>query len=170
MTRLVSLIPLFFLAACGGGDSGSDCLNDPAACHETVDAAVKKPCGDGTCDRMGGETATTCAADCHQVCGDLVCEGTETGENCPGDCNAKLKIENDSSYVFYYVYYWQCGHTNDGVNRLSGSLPYGYYLEDDTMTPGCWNIQANTSGNTKVLTMSNVTLKATELYTWTLNN
>ena len=44
-------------------------------------------CGDGTCD--GGETATSCPADCATtgpVCGDGTCAAGETAASCPADC------------------------------------------------------------------------------------
>jgi len=55
--------------------------------------AAKPSCGDGKCS--GGETATTCPADCGDVCGDGICQASETPDSCaqdcggtpPGDCN-----------------------------------------------------------------------------------
>ena len=43
-------------------------------------------CGDGQCS--GGETCSSCQADCGEcpTCGDTVCNGTETCVTCPGDC------------------------------------------------------------------------------------
>lgn len=43
-------------------------------------------CGDSQCS--GGETCTSCQADCGEcpTCGDTVCNGTETCVTCPGDC------------------------------------------------------------------------------------
>jgi len=47
---------------------------------------LPQSCGNGICN--GWETAENCPADCNTtVCGDGRCEGTETNETCPGDCN-----------------------------------------------------------------------------------
>ena len=45
-------------------------------------------CGDGVCE--GSETEATCPADCtgEWVCGDGVCEGPETETTCPADCSS----------------------------------------------------------------------------------
>jgi hypothetical protein len=48
-------------------------------------------CGDGKCDKDGGETASNCAKDCglpSPVCGDGKCEGSENSSNCAKDCGA----------------------------------------------------------------------------------
>ena len=58
-----------------------------AACTDGDDDGGPVPfCGDRVCN--GGETTTTCAADCPSVpvCGDRVCSGTETAAACPADC------------------------------------------------------------------------------------
>ncbi len=163
MTRLVPFLMMtMFSAACTGGSGPG---TDPGP-DVVTDAGTKSSCGNKVCEM--GETPDSCASDCPTVCGDLVCEGKETQDNCPVDCNAKLKVENDSSYAFYYIYFWPCGSSKDYLNHLSGSLPYGYYVEYDTLAPGCWNIEADTSGSTKVLTINNVQLAAAMLYTWKL--
>lgn len=42
-------------------------------------------CGDGTC-KGSNEDSITCPRDCPAVCGDTVCNGTETEDNCAVDC------------------------------------------------------------------------------------
>jgi hypothetical protein len=45
-------------------------------------------CGDGVCDKEGGETPWSCEADCGDACGNGVCqpEYGEFGSTCPEDC------------------------------------------------------------------------------------
>src|SRR5262249_48302017 len=49
-------------------------------------------CGDGICYTGGGESCSSCVADCGAcpVCGDGVCNGTETPSTCPSDCSCTL--------------------------------------------------------------------------------
>jgi hypothetical protein len=50
-----------------------------------VSESINTVCGDGVCN--GTETSVTCPADCPtSVCGDGVCNGTETSVTCPADC------------------------------------------------------------------------------------
>lgn len=82
---------------CGNGrvDPGEHC--DPAAlptceagyaCESCACVLRDAVCGDGLCDRQGGESERSCAGDCPVVCGDGVCNATagETPGNCAGDC------------------------------------------------------------------------------------
>ncbi len=41
-------------------------------------------CGNGGCDFMAGDTAANCSTDC--VCGDGVCDASESALACPADC------------------------------------------------------------------------------------
>jgi hypothetical protein len=42
-------------------------------------------CGDGICN--GSETCSSCLADCDAcVCGDGICNGSESCSSCSGDC------------------------------------------------------------------------------------
>lgn len=46
-------------------------------------------CGDGVCDRDGGESFLSCAGDCPSSCGDAYCDpAKETVISCPVDCKA----------------------------------------------------------------------------------
>jgi hypothetical protein len=179
MTRLTQFAALAFissLAACGEPSSAAGCGDNvcgigesPASCPEDCekpDAGVT--CGNTKCET--GETPDTCLADCKPTCGDNLCNGNETQASCPVDCNAKLKISNESGSTFYYIYFWACGQSNNYVNHLTGSLPYGYYVQYDTMTPGCYNLEARTSGSARTVSSPNVKLTAAELYTWSISN
>lgn len=180
MTRLAALSILALtstlLFACGDPSSATGCGDNvcsvgesPASCPEDCekpDAGVT--CGNTKCD--AGETHSTCPADCPAVCGDTKCEGSETQSTCPVDCNAVLKIDNRSTSVFYYVFIWPCGQSNDFLNRLNGTLPNGYYVRYDQMTPGCWNLEARTSGYARTVSMPNVTLTGGQQTTWTIQN
>lgn len=66
-------------AAAGSGGTGT---TGTTGTGTTVTTVPKPVCGDGICN--GTETPFTCGDDCPPVCGDNICS---PGENCPGDCN-----------------------------------------------------------------------------------
>ncbi|HEV8324180.1 MAG TPA: hypothetical protein VG389_21355 [Myxococcota bacterium] len=70
------------LGLAGGplGCSIGECVFDTSSC------TGGGGCGDGICN--GGETCSTCAADCGTCCGNGICSGTETCSTCPSDCGA----------------------------------------------------------------------------------
>jgi serine protease len=81
------------LTASGGGSmTGSINL----LLQSGVTSGTSPVCGDRVCN--GTETCSTCAGDCGSctpVCGDKVCNGTETCSTCPGDCGACAPVCGD---------------------------------------------------------------------------
>ena len=75
---------------------GKPCASDSNPCtSDTCDVtgkcahdAIGKTCGDGLC--CGGETINDCLKDC-SGCGDGVCDGDETVPNCAADCGFLAK-------------------------------------------------------------------------------
>ncbi len=93
---------------CGNGvcSCGEDCFNCTQDCgiccgdqqcnpfHGETCATCQADCGpccsNGACEGFFNESCATCPADCGAcplVCGDLVCNGTETCSSCPQDCS-----------------------------------------------------------------------------------
>ncbi len=63
-----------------------------ATCAGAADGAI---CGDGLC--QPSESSASCGYDCLGVaakCGDGVCTGNETGVNCPADCKTAAVCGN----------------------------------------------------------------------------
>jgi hypothetical protein len=70
------------LAACGSEPTGDDDIEVRVdAARPVIDAP--NLCGNGVCDPT--ETAASCQLDCGPRCGDGVCEGNEAS-TCPSDC------------------------------------------------------------------------------------
>jgi cysteine-rich repeat protein len=64
--------------------SGDGCSLD---CVIELEPPVEFVCGDGDCN--GNESFETCPEDCNEsVCGNIICEYNETYTNCPEDCQA----------------------------------------------------------------------------------
>lgn len=195
MTRLVSsflAVSAFALAACPSGGGSSPCEDNPDSCG--VDAAKPIPCGNGVCEASetpatcptdckapvpcgdgvcaANETHTTCPADCPVpvTCGNSICETGETVQSCAADCAATLVVDNTSSFTLVYFYAWACGTSNTFTNLLTQSLPPNYHVTFTGVTPGCWNIQADTANHAQTAQDLNVTLTAAHTFTWTLHN
>lgn len=75
---------------CGDDGCGGSCgeCNDGLACNKVGQCVVAQSiCGDGVCD--GPETPDNCVADCGRVkppCGNGVCDPDEDDLTCPEDC------------------------------------------------------------------------------------
>lgn len=79
----------------GDADGHLGCTDDDCWFHCTPACSPRaycdpqtRRCGDGVCN-PALETCHECPADCGTCaprCGDLLCTGTETATNCPGDC------------------------------------------------------------------------------------
>jgi hypothetical protein len=124
-------------------------------------------CGDNRCE--GSETPSTCAADC-TACGNLLCEVGETLSSCPTDCGASLRVRNNSSYTVYYLYLAYCGGAWS-TDQLGSAVinPGGSFLLT-RIPPGCYYFRAQTAGSVYWQTPSGVSLPAGQTYTWTLYN
>jgi hypothetical protein len=177
MTKLASIALALNLFACASdpapdpiGTCGDNhCDSDETATSCPADCKMMpSTCGNKVCD--SGETTATCPGDCPaaDVCGDNKCGTTETVTGCAADCAAKFNITNNSTRTIGEVYVWACGATNTYVNILNGTLPPGYYVETDTMPPGCWNFQAYATNGVSVYD-NNVQLQERVLTTWSLN-
>lgn len=69
------------MLVCGDGACrGETVVSCPEDCTDPVGT-----CGDFACEPPA-ETAATCAFDCAARCGDRACNGGETGTTCPADC------------------------------------------------------------------------------------
>lgn len=78
--------------ACGDDDGGycgdGECDRPGGESYRECPEDCLPVCGDGVCD--SGENSQSCAEDCQTgpVCGDGVCNGNENSSSCPGDCPA----------------------------------------------------------------------------------
>jgi hypothetical protein len=88
----------------GGGGGGDDVDASIPVCGDGVCAATEvgsctqdcggggtnPVCGNGQCESSKGESASSCPSDCGggggAVCGNSICEASETGTSCPSDC------------------------------------------------------------------------------------
>ncbi len=72
---------------CIGGRIYRCTITHPCYWYDAGSCSSSPVCGDGYCN--GGETCTSCPADCRScspVCGDRVCNGAETCSTCSSDC------------------------------------------------------------------------------------
>lgn len=151
---------------CGDGvcQSSESTTSCPADCKPVV------PCGDGVCE--AGETTASCPADCPAAptCGNGVCEAGETIQSCAADCAATLVVDNTSTFTLVYFYAWACGTSNTFNNLLTQALPPNYHVTFNGVTPGCWNIQADTANHAQTAQDLNQTFTAAHTFTWTIHN
>jgi hypothetical protein len=71
---------------------------DADAVSVTGDSAATPVCGDAVCD--SSESCSTCSADCGAcapACGNAVCEATESCSTCSADCGACAPVTSDPS-------------------------------------------------------------------------
>ncbi|WP_141326885.1 tenascin-X [Myxococcus sp. AB025B] len=76
-------LPCYYLC----GDNYCDSANGESASNCPEDCVAAPVCGDGICN--GSETWVTCALDCpapNPWCGDGICNGSESSASCPADC------------------------------------------------------------------------------------
>jgi hypothetical protein len=69
-----------------------------------------------------------------------------------------------------YLYGWACGGTNSYTNLLSGPLPSNYHVTFDSVIPGCWYLQAYSTGDAQVFNSAALTFIAGQTFTWNLTN
>jgi hypothetical protein len=183
VTRFLVLSSCFAIAivACTDTDQMNvptcgDGVCEVGETHATCPEDCKSVCGDGVCD--SDETKASCPQDCGSgsgsgsgsdaaVCGNNKCETGETVSSCPADCEAKITVENDSSYDVYGLYAWPCGSGDVGPNILSGTLVPGYEITIDGPV-GCFDYGATDSSTIYWESDNNEVSNST--YTWELTN
>jgi hypothetical protein len=120
------------------------------------------------------------------VSGDVTCDGNppaDYGDACNGNgwigcddtCsvivqpNHTLTISNQSSFTIADLFVWPCGGTGMGPDLLSGHViaPAGTYMVTGVPT-GCWNMRAQTPGDSVFWQRFNTEIDAD--FTWTLTN
>src|ERR1700733_3796143 len=159
------------------GDGVCSAGETAASCPEDCGSNTPKPdCGDGVCNN--DETTTSCPEDCkgsgsgsgsnmQGYCGDNICQSDESASSCPADCEAKITVENDSSYAVYDLYAWPCGSDSVGTNILSSALVPDYEITIDGPI-GCFDFGAAYSDTIYWESDNNEVSNST--YTWTLTN
>jgi hypothetical protein len=194
MTRLVSLslvIAALSLAGCpSDGGGGPACETDPNSCGGGNQPDARPACGDGVC--ASTETATSCPADCGPPpprcgnntceasetaascpqdcarCGDNVCSSTEDATSCPSDCAASVTFDNRTTTTIYFLYWWKCGTSSKGPDRLGATtLAPNYHITFNTVDSGCMNFEVDSSSG-YLRGLNNQQLLAQSSYTWTI--
>ncbi|NOS66867.1 MAG: hypothetical protein HOO67_00645 [Candidatus Peribacteraceae bacterium] len=96
-------------SVCGDGmiegveqcDAGNNNGTTRTLCSSTCMyvTGVDPYCGDGMCDMMHGEDATSCDTDCgyQNYCGNLICDAGETEITCPMDCTVSSSSSSSSA-------------------------------------------------------------------------
>jgi len=74
---------------CGDGICQSEIGENQETCPQDCGYPGNGSCGNGDCEPEFGENWQTCPNDCYGAyahCGDLICDGAETSDNCCLDC------------------------------------------------------------------------------------
>lgn len=96
---------------------------------------------------------------------------TITSSDFPGSGtgSASVIVQNNSSYTIYFLNATLQSDTSWGPNRLgSSTIAPGASYTLSTITPGTYDLRAQTSGKSQSDTLISITLSSGQSYTWSL--